>query len=172
MKRKPLVSIIFCILVIGCILALRLIPRTLSAEQCSEVYQRYANHDGIRASFIKDKRIVGTVSVDVTLLEAFNDSAWASLQEDFNIASPPQEVMDFAGERFIAIWEAPKKDYALPKDTLSLNNDLIAASWSERKICIFSIETLQQLRAIQKNQLKESINLSKTISVPLKSGRV
>ena len=77
--RKRILAAAMAVAVVAATLAFRLWPRTLSPVQCGEPYRRYAGSDIVRASFIKDKRINDSVSVDVTLLEAVGDSGWVVL---------------------------------------------------------------------------------------------
>ena len=153
-------TLTICLLIVLGVLAVKLWPRTVPFEQCSEVYKKYAGADGVDASFLKDFRVNDSVAVDVVLLEARTDSAWGMLLQDFNITPPPQEVTEIMGDDCIDIWAAPKKDYSLPMDSILLNNDLIAMSWTDRRISVFSIETMQQLHSVIHNQIKESISKS------------
>ena len=166
MRPKPkqflLPAIIFLAIVLVA-LAVRLWPRTVPFDQCSDVYKHYADMDGIDATYIKGYKVNDSIFVDVTLIEATTDSAWNSLLKDFNIIPPPLEVIEITGEDCIDIWAAPKKDYSMPMDSLPLNNDLIAMSWTERRISVFSIETTQQLRSLKRNQFKESISKSQNL---------
>lgn len=116
--------------------------------------------DGVDATFIKDYKVNDSVFVDVTLLVATTDSAWLLIQHDFNLEIPPQEMIGFLGHNFVEVWAAPKRDYSLPMDSVLLNNDLLAVSWSERRISVFSIETMQQMHSLKRNQFKESISKS------------
>lgn len=135
--------------------------RIFPTHEVSEIYSRYAKEEGIDAAFVKDYRVNDSVTVDVTVLEATTDSAWLELLKDFNATPPTSEVMEFLGENAIFIWAAPKTDYRLPMDSIMLNNDLISTSWSKHQICIFCINTIEQLKAIQHNQYEESVNQSK-----------
>lgn len=153
-------TLTLCLLIVLGALAVKLWPRTVPFEQCSEVYKKYAGADGVDATFLKDFRVNDSVAVDVVLLEARTDSAWGMLLQEFNITPPPQEVTEILGDDRIDIWGAPKKDYSLPMDSILLNNDLIAMSWTDRRISVFSIETMQQLRSVMHNQFKESISQS------------
>lgn len=158
MKKRNLLLVLFVVAVVGTTLVCRLWPRTLTPIQCSEVYRRYACSDGIRVSFIKNKHILDAVTIDVTMLEAENDSAWNAILHDFNISPLPTEILELTGDDYIEMWEAPKYDYTQPKDSLPLNNDLITLYWSEHKLMIFNIETMQQLQLIIHHQFKEIIS--------------
>ena len=52
---------------------------TVPLSQCSEVYRRYHDTPGIRASFIKDKQINDTLRLDMTLFEADDSASFAAL---------------------------------------------------------------------------------------------
>ncbi len=160
MKRSWLITILVCLLILGGGGAVLLLPQVVPFNQCSDVYKRYAKMDGVDATFIKDYKVNDTVFVDVTLLVATTDSAWLLIQHDFNLEIPPQEMIGFLGHNFVEVWAAPKRDYSLPMDSVLLNNDLLAVSWSERRISVFSIETMQQMHSLKRNQFKESISKS------------
>ena len=149
-------TLTLCLLIVLGALAVKLWPRTVPFEQCSEVYKKYAGVDGVDATFLKDFRVNDSVAVDVVLLEARTDSAWGMLLQEFNITPPPQEVIENFGETDIVSWSAPKKNHSLPTDSIILNNDLICLSWTDRRISVFSIETMQQRMALLHNQIKES----------------
>ena len=160
MKRSWLITILICLLILGGGGAVLLLPQVVPFNQCSDVYKRYAKMDGVDATFIKDYKVNDSVFVDVTLLVATTDSAWLLIQHDFNLEIPPQEMIGFLGHNFVEVWAAPKRDYSLPMDSVLLNNDLLAVSWSERRISVFSIETMQQMHSLKRNQFKESISKS------------
>lgn len=130
------------------------------SREVSDLYTRYENVDGVDVSYIKGYKVNDSVFVDVTLLVATTDSAWLLIQHDFNLEIPPQEMIGFLGHNFVEVWAAPKRDYSLPMDSVLLNNDLLAVSWSERRISVFSIETMQQMHSLKRNQFKESISKS------------
>ena len=160
MKRSWLITILICLLLLCGGGAVLLLPQVVPFNQCSDVYKRYAKMDGVDATFIKDYKVNDSVFVDVTLLVATTDSAWLLIQHDFNLEIPPQEMIGFLGHNFVEVWAAPKRDYSLPMDSVLLNNDLLAVSWSERRISVFSIETMQQMHSLKRNQFKESISKS------------
>ena len=160
MKRSWLITILVCLLILGGGGAVLLLPQVVPFDQCSDVYKRYAKMDGVDATFIKDYKVNDSVFVDVTLLVATTDSAWLLIQHDFNLEIPPQEMIGFLGHNFVEVWAAPKRDYSLSMDSVLLNNDLLAVSWSERRISVFSIETMQQMHSLKRNQFKESISKS------------
>ena len=74
MKRTDYITLLICLLAVGVALVVVRCPRTVPWEQCSEVYKKYSQMDGINAAYIKDYRINDTLTIGVTLLEATTDS--------------------------------------------------------------------------------------------------
>ena len=52
---------------------------TVPLSQCSEVYRRYRDLPGVQASFIHDKQINDTLSLDMTLFVAYDSLAFVNL---------------------------------------------------------------------------------------------
>ena len=111
MKAKQLIlPIIIFLAIVLVALVVRLWPRTIPFDQCSDVYKRYAAVDGVEATFIKDYKVNDTVFVDVTLLEATDSVGWATLKKDFEVPPPPpiaKQLID-NGEDLIYIKLIPK----------------------------------------------------------------
>jgi len=164
MKKTWLLTILICLLIIAGTILVVSCPRTVAFDQCSDVYKTYAHQPGIKASFIKDFHVKNkntvkndTVYVDVTFLEATTDSAWAVLQDDFNAPVIPEELKElFASISTVDYWLAPKENYKLPMDTVSLNNDLITMSRKNQTICVFHLTSDSQIDNIITNKLKET----------------
>lgn len=68
--------------------------RIFPTDEVSELYTRYEHVEGLDVSYIKDFKVNDTVCVDVTMLEAKTDSAWALLKRDFEVAELTQEYQD------------------------------------------------------------------------------
>ncbi len=145
MKKSWFITILYCLLLLGGGGAVLLIPRVVPFDQCSDVYKRYADMDGVDATFIKDYKVNDTVRVSVTLLQA-NDSAWPHLTDDFNAQLPPD--MPPPPPNTVGFWYAPHDNYSLPMDTILTNNDIIAISYDIRTIALFHIKTEKQVDAI------------------------
>lgn len=126
--------------------------------ETSELYNRYADKEGIEASFIKDYKVNDSVFVDVTVLEATTDSVWEELLHDFNMTLIPDEVLEYLNDKDLVVWLAPKIDYSMPMDSVILNNDVISMVYLSKCICVFSIETEQQIKAVNFHQYDESSN--------------
>lgn len=74
-----------CLLIVAGTLSVKLWPRTVPYEQCSDIYKKYAGTDGIEAAFVKDYRINDTLTLPVTLLETKDTNIWENLCKDFGI---------------------------------------------------------------------------------------
>lgn len=122
----------------------------------SELYNRYADKEGIEASFIKDYKVNDSVFVDVTLLEATTDSAWEVLLKDFNMPDIPKEVVEMGVDMFVKA--VNRKDYSLPADSILVNNDVMMVSYALKTISVFRTETLGQMWAVNHSKYEEMIN--------------
>ncbi|MCQ2260763.1 MAG: hypothetical protein MJZ77_05185 [Bacteroidales bacterium] len=107
-------------------------------DEVSELYTRYEHVEGLDVSYIKDFKVNDTVCVDVTMLEAKTDSAWTTIQTDFNVPIIPEEYQELlANYNSVDSWLAPKENYKLPMNPNISNNDAIAVLRKERTISVF-----------------------------------
>lgn len=162
MKRSWLITILICLLLLCGGGAVLLLPQVVPFDQCSDVYKRYADMDGVDATFIKDYKVNDTVFVDVTLLEAQTDSAWTILQTDFDVPIIPEEYRELvASSNSVDFWLASKDNPKDRKDTIISHNDIIVMSRQMQTICICHIENKHQAIAIMNREthdLKTSKN--------------
>lgn len=162
MRPKPkqliLPAIIFLAIVLVA-LAVRLWPRTVPFDQCSDLYQRYAAVDGVDATFIKDYKVNDTVFVDVTLLEATDSVIWTTLKKDFEVPNPPPDVQQFIdnGEDLISVKLIPK---STTTDTIlySYSNNLLAISHLKRTLTVFHTKNKEELNAVRHYNYDKSTN--------------
>lgn len=56
-------------------------------EQPGEIYRKYASWPGLAVAQVTDFELCDTVSVDVVMLVADNDSAWQQIVAEFDIRS-------------------------------------------------------------------------------------
>ena len=151
-------AIIFLAIVLVA-LAVRLWPRTVPFDQCSDVYKRYAAVDGVDATFIKDYKVNDTVFVDVTLLEATDSVIWTTLKKDFEVPNPPPDVQQFIdnGEDLIYVKVIPK---STSTDTIldSYSNNLLAISHLKRTLTVFHIKNKEELNAVRHYNYDKSTN--------------
>lgn len=152
MRPKPkqflLPAIIFLAIVLVA-LAVRLWPRTVPFDQCSDLYKQYANVEGIDATFIKDYKVNDTVFVDVTLLEATDSVSWTTLKKDFEVPDPSPDFQQFidSGEDLIYVKLIPK---STASDTI-LNpypNDVLAISPLNRTLTVFHTKNKAEEHAV------------------------
>ena len=160
MKPKQLIlpAIIFLAIVLVA-LAVRLWPRTVPFDQCSDVYKRYAAVDGVDATFIKDYKVNDTVFVDVTLLEAKDSVIWTTLKKDFEIPNPSpdfQQLID-SGKDLIYVKVIPK---STTTDSI-LNpypNDVLSISYLKRILTVFHVKNMEELNAVRHYNYDKSTN--------------
>ena len=156
MKKEWPIKVLATVVVVGVALAVKFLFCAVPYWQSSEVYKKYKDVEGIRASYVKDYPVNDTLTVGVTLLEATTDSGWAMLQRDFSITPIPPEVINLIDSNSVDLWLASKRDYSRHKDSILSNNYLIAASRFKHKIAIFDIWSEEQLDAIFENQIKST----------------
>ena len=160
MKPKQLIlpSIIFLAIVLVA-LAVRLWPRTVPFDQCSDLYKQYVAVEGINATYIKDYKVNDTVFVDVTLLEA-TDSMWHTLMKDFNIPTPDSDFQQFidAGENLVVTKLVDKTHYSRPAAPCSSNCEIMAISYTTHSISVFHTVDDGERHAILYFNLDKSTN--------------
>ena len=156
MKRTDYITLLICLLAVGVALVVVRCPRTVPWEQCSEVYKKYSQMDGINAAYIKDYRINDTLTIGVTLLEATTDSGWATLQEDFEVPAI-QEYKEYYYDSNKVSLKLYTKSVPLYSDGDTLINDLITISYYKHTIGHFVIQSEEQKRAIIFKQLDDNI---------------
>ncbi len=154
LKTHTVICVAICILV-G-VLFCRLVPRTVPLEECSEVYRRYCDMEGIRASYVKDYRVNDTLTVGVTLLEAEDSAVWNELVKVFNVSDDLLETMN-ADSGAIKVWQrlGPKER---PEELMEggagvggmdeWGYDMVAISFEQRMICIFDINSIDEFFAL------------------------
>lgn len=93
MKRRWVISLLVLTIASVAVLLFKYWPRTTSDNECSALYRRYLDRDGIQASYIQGKAVCDTLRVDVTLLQATSPSGWQQLCNDFNIPTPDSSAL-------------------------------------------------------------------------------
>ena len=154
MKRTGLITLAACFAVLVMAVVVIRYPRTVPLEECSDVYKRYKDVEGVRATYVKDYRVNDTLTVGVTLLEATTDSGWAKLVSKFNV---PMEMVELAKSNpDIDIWvgQALKDRPEVLCDVSELNEEeaqeleIITISMQMHTICIFHTCNKQEMDAI------------------------
>ena len=157
--KQPILPAIIFLAIVLVALAVRLWPRTIPFDQCSDVYKRYAAVDGVDATFIKDYKVNDTVFVDVTLLEAKDSVGWATLKKDFEVPNPPpvaHQLID-NGEDLIGVKLIPK---STTTDTIlnSNPNNVLAISHLKRSLIVFHTKNNDEVHAVIFHNFEKSIN--------------
>ena len=163
MESWPAVVTVCLLVVIGT-LAVKLWPRSVPFDQCSDIYQTYAHHPGIHASFIKDYRVNDTLFIDATLLEATDTSAWNMIAKDLNVPPPPEIPAEF---KELYARANSFSTFVVEKDSVYSGNqkvfiqDVYIYSRKDKTICVFHNCDEKQTMAIFYKKIKE-LKKSKT----------
>ena len=159
MRRNIIISlIVLLIATVSVVLLKRHVP-TVPFEQCSELYQRYADTEGVEASFIQGYRINDSVRVDVTLLQATDSAAWGLLTADFKIKELPPEIQKMVDQHSSITIKKLYEDQEGEPSTY----DVAAVSRREHAILIFHFDSnkynrdfvIHQIQEIQKENRKK-----------------
>ena len=153
MKKSWPITILICLLLLGGGAVVIFWPRTVPFEQCSEIYQKYANVEKVQASFIKDFKVNDTVFVDVTLLEAIDSTGWDILKTDFKVPPPPLELQPLIdnGEDLLFTKHIPK----YIANTSAFPYDLLVISHLTHTLTVFHINSNIEKHAVFNHNYKE-----------------
>lgn len=153
MKKSWPITILICLLLLGGGAVVIFWPRTVPFEQCSEIYQKYANVEKVKASFIKDFKVNDTVFVDVTLLEAIDSVGWDILKTDFKVPPHPLELQPLIdnGEDLLFTKHIPK----YLANTSAFPYDLLVISHLTHTLTVFHINSDIEKHAIFNHNYKE-----------------
>jgi len=149
------VTLTVCLLIVLGTLIVKLWPRTVPFDQCSEIYQKYASMENVKASFIKDYKVNDSVFVDVTFIEATTDSAWNVILNDFNMPVIPEEYRELVEKNSSIEFNLISKEDPQKIDEDIDNNDVLVLSRQKHSVCIFHINNKIQRNAILRNKLDE-----------------
>lgn len=145
MKRRWLITLLLFIMVPVTAVLLHCWPRPVPLEECSEVYRRYADTDGVRATYIKDYRVNDTLTVDVTLLQATDSSGWNIMKESFGILEPETNHVNEAidkGKDVLTLLQVNKEREGM------CEKDAAVASFRDCYVCVFHMENTVQKNAM------------------------
>ena len=155
MKRTDYITLLVCFLSIAIAVVVIRCPRTVPFRQCSDVYKRYSQMEGIRATYIKDFRINDTLTIGVTLLEATDSEGWERLLKAFDASRDMQKRKTEAGPGEFGVWVrmAPKGHPEKKVEHVSFSNseqmpELVAISFDNRIIGIFHTGNIEELEAV------------------------
>ena len=155
--KQPILPAIIFLAIVLVALAVRLWPRTVPFDQCSDLYKQYANVEGIDASFIKDYKVNDTLTLDVTLLEATTDSAWQALCADFALSDIVKTIMQI-DPCAIFSRQVNRHDYAQIVRGDSPDAEILAISYDSKTLSIFHTSNAAEKHAVFHYNYTESIN--------------
>lgn len=135
--------------------------RIFPSADVNKLYIRYENVEGVNVSYVKKFKINDTVIVDVTILEATDSVAWATLKNDFATLEPTpstQEDID-SGKDIIYVKLIPKS-ISTDSTTDSYPMDVLAISHLNRTLTIFHVNNEAESYIIRNYNYDKSINES------------
>ncbi|MBQ3788279.1 MAG: hypothetical protein II849_05735 [Bacteroidales bacterium] len=158
MKRAWLITILICLLLLCGGGAVLLLPQVVPFDQCSDVYKRYADMDGVDATFIKDYKVNDSIRVNVTLLQATDSVSWNIIAKDLNVPPPPEIPDEYKGLflqsnsfGYFIVKNKPNED----KQMHNKRKDICTFSREKMTICIFHTCDETQIDAILDNSIDE-----------------
>ena len=156
MKRRILPFCLATLLCIAAVVVWKYRATIFRNGDVSELYLRYADTEGIDATFIKDFHVNDTVYVDVTLLQATDSAGWEMLISDFMIRR--ESLTGSSNHVFFRLAKKGHSDRQI--DTVAGNNDLIVTDDGIQTISIFHLNNKTNSRSIiTKNTKKLNPNL-------------
>ena len=153
MKKEWPIKVLATVVVVGVALAVKFLFCAVPYWQSSEVYKKYKDVEGIRASYVKDFRVNDTLTVAVTLLEA-NDTGWERLMEDFRIPDALREIAEAATDKNKVWTRTVLKGH--PEEKVSVATltdgewkyDMVAMDFTLHKIALFDLNNMEEYMAI------------------------
>ena len=161
MKRWGVKFLLLAIASILVVVAVKYWPRVLTPDQCSEVYRRYKDSNGLSVAFVKDYRIGDSITVDVTTITAKDSAGWEALLRDMNVNETTIEFTRMA----LKGGNAPVTEYRceIGHPENHINDDradlwLVVMMHIEKTAYIFEVTTETQATIIQSRKVKEAYN--------------
>lgn len=138
MKRRWIITVAICLLLLGGGCFAAFIPRIVPLSECSYVYRKYRKVEGIEVTFIKDFKINDTLALDVTVLKANDTNAWDVMAKDFSFVplTPEQSQCVEDGVNLITTKLFPKMT---PPPSGEYSNDLLAVSHLNHTMTVFHV---------------------------------
>lgn len=161
MKRWGLKFLLLAFASILVVVAVKYWPRVLTPDQCSEVYRRYKDRDGLSVAFVKDYHIGDSITVDVTTIEAKDSTSWESLLRGMNVTEESineNKKLVLEGKH-TATTRLSAKGY--PEKRVSIDTttsvDLVFISYNEKCVYVFDVNSIDQALAIANYKLIETV---------------
>lgn len=165
-------------IIVACLLSVEAIcvglamnwQRLFPQREVSELYRRYAGREGLEVSFAKGLRINDSVRVDVTLLEALDDPAWAALSSEFNLMPVPPQVLQLMEQDVVSpvgfrLGLAGTPEVPLTLTTGTIESEfatgsvdrvsMLAIDHVKHSIGVIEIDNVEQMKAVTKKEIDE-----------------
>ena len=153
MKRRILLFCLATLLCVAAVVVWKYRATIFRNGDVSELYLRYADTEGINATFIKDFHVNDTVYVDVTLLQATDSAGWETLVQGFSIRNAVEEELAALekGKDIISV----RKLQSYPNG----ETDILAISRLNLSVFIFrSTNKTEETSVLHYNFLKQQKN--------------
>ncbi|MBQ6096471.1 MAG: hypothetical protein IJK99_01875 [Bacteroidales bacterium] len=161
MKRWGLKFLLLAFVSILVVVAVKYWPRVLTPDQCSEVYRRYKDRDGLSVAFVKDYSIGDSITVDVTTITAKDSTSWESLLRGMNVTEESineNKKLVLEGKH-TATTILSAKGY--PEKRVSIDTttsvDLVFFVYSEKCVYVFDANSIDQAFAIANHKRLETV---------------
>lgn len=144
MKKWIIAFVVLTAVGVGCVAWWRYVR---PQQQVSDLYRRYEYAEGIAASYIHNYPVNDTLSLDVTLLEATNDSSWQTLCTDFDISKVVEEMLQI-GPDIVFCRQVNRHDYTQVVLGDSPDAELLTISCATKTLAIFHTCNKNDFRAV------------------------
>lgn len=144
MKKWIIAFVVLTAVGVGCVAWWRYVR---PQQQVSDLYRRYEHAEGIAASYIHNFRVNDTLTLDVTLLEATNDSGWQTLCSDFDISKVVEEMLQIKLD-IVFCRQVNRHDYTQVALGDSPDAELLTISCATKTLAIFHTCNKNDIRAV------------------------
>lgn len=144
MKKWIIAFVVLTTLGVGCVAWWHYVR---PQQQVSDIYRCYEHADGIDASYIHNYPVNDTLSLDVTLLEANNDSSWQTLCSDFDISKVVEEMLQIKPD-IVFCRQVNRHDYTQVVLGDSPDAELLTISCASKTLAIFHTSNKNDIRAV------------------------
>ncbi|MGX8713682.1 MAG: hypothetical protein ACSW8I_08430 [bacterium] len=167
-RKYHLYYLLLAAMAVTATFAVRGCQRTVPLEECSELYQRYADSPHLEVAFIRDFPVNDTLSLDVTTLTALDSTGWDTLMYCFGF---PQELIDdYRIKRKKGVGNS-KIHFFIEKNNPSKRpmpgtgiNPYVVANVDKQVFCVYHVESSAQYYAAicyETSMMKNTINSNK-----------
>ena len=165
MKHILSLLLLLAVMCVGGVATVKYWPRLFPSDETSVLFRRYMSEPGIEADFVRRMRFDNDQRIDVTLLHATDSAAWSRLKSELNIKEQPVEALRRLGVEPPDIHlrystrQHPERDICRVDFNVC---DCVAICYSRRLVCVFHIDTEEQMEAmfseVASNRMNQVIN--------------